>query len=154
MTNPFLPPDTVHTQLVEFANRSRAVQGVVFTPVAGQPISDTAAIFVHGVEHFWFLGPTMFLAPAIANQGMTTLGYNGIHSGLTFRHSTFEEAVDEVDDAIRFCSSPISLVIIIRSRCSLSPTRRSRMTGSSASMRPFSTSSSSRAIPATAAVWS
>ena len=36
----------------------------------------------------------------------------------------------------------------------LEPTRRSRIAGSSASIRPFSTSSRSRAIPATAAVWS
>jgi len=102
VTNPFLPPDTVRTELVEFASHRRAVQGVVFTPAAKQPVSDTAVIFVHGVEHFWFLGPTMFMAPAFANRGITTLGYNGRHSGLTFRHSAFEEAVDEIGDAIRF----------------------------------------------------
>ena len=102
MTNPFLPDDKVRTELIEFASHGRAVQGVVFAPAAGQPRRDTAVIFVHGVEHFWFLGPTMFLAPALASRGFTTLGYNGVHSGLTFRHSSFDDAVDEVDDAIRF----------------------------------------------------
>jgi pimeloyl-ACP methyl ester carboxylesterase len=102
MTNPFLPADTVRTELVEFAHGSRAVQGVVFHPATERRTGDTAAIFVHGVENFWFLGPTMFLAPALADRGITTLGYNGVHSGLTFRQSTFEDAVDEVDSAIGF----------------------------------------------------
>lgn len=102
MTNPFLPPESMRTELVEFHGSGGPVQGVVFHPPAEVADPHTALIFVHGVEHFWFLGPTMFLAPALAKEGYASLGYNGVHSGLTFRHSRFDEAVREVGDAVAF----------------------------------------------------
>ena len=99
MKNPYLPSDGVKTELVEFDSGGRRVQGALFAP-ASPDRSDTAVIMVHGVEQFWYVGPTMFLAASLAGQGFTTLGYNGTHSGQTFRWSRFETAVQEVRDAI------------------------------------------------------
>src|SRR6185312_10675332 len=98
----YLPPAGVRTELVEFDSGGRRVQGAVFSSEQKQAAPDTAVILVHGVEMFWYLGPTMFLATSLAGRGFTTFGYNGAHSGLTFRWSTFEAAVQEVGDAIQF----------------------------------------------------
>jgi pimeloyl-ACP methyl ester carboxylesterase len=101
MTFSYLPPAGVRTELVEFDSGGRRVNGAVFHPgQAGRP--DTAVILVHGVEQFWYAGPTMFLATSLAGHGFTTFGYNGVHSGPTFRWSRFEEAVQEAGDAIAF----------------------------------------------------
>jgi pimeloyl-ACP methyl ester carboxylesterase len=102
MTNPYLPPPGVRTELVEFDSGGRRVQGALFSPSANAAQSETAVILVHGVEQFWYVGPTMFLAASLAGRGYTTLGYNGCHSGQTFRWSRFESAVREVGDAIAF----------------------------------------------------
>ena len=98
----YLPPAGVETELVEFNSCGRSVQGAIFTPGARTGRSDTAVIMVHGVEQFWYVGPTMFLATSLAGRGFTTFGYNGIHSGPSFRWSRFETAVQEVCDAIAF----------------------------------------------------
>ena len=98
--SPYLPPASVRTELVEFNSGGRSVQGAMFSP-ARYIDPDTAVVLVHGVENFWYVGPTMFLATSLAGRGFTTFGYNGAHSGPTFRWSTFEAAVQEVDDAIR-----------------------------------------------------
>jgi pimeloyl-ACP methyl ester carboxylesterase len=100
--SPYLPPSGVRTELVEFDSGGRRVQGAVFSPEQTQGDPGTAVILVHGVEMFWYAGPTMFLAASLAGRGFTTLGYNGAHSGQTFRWSTFEAAVKEVGDAIQF----------------------------------------------------
>lgn len=102
MTSPYLPPAGVQTELVEFESCGRRVQGAVFTPGARALRPDTAVIMVHGVEQFWYVGPTMFLATSLAGRGFTTFGYNGTHSGQSFRWSKFETAVQEVGDAITF----------------------------------------------------
>ncbi len=98
----YLPPEGVTTELVEFTSGMRRVNGVVFHPDRATPQQDTAIILVHGVEQFWYVGPTMFLATSLAAHGFTTFGYNGVHSGQTFRWSSFEAAVQEVGDAIAF----------------------------------------------------
>lgn len=100
MTFPYLPPAGVRTELVEFDSGGRRIQGAVFWPEQKNGRTDTAVILVHGVENFWYVGPTMFLATSLAGRGFTTFGYNGAHSGQTFRWSTFEAAVQEVGDAI------------------------------------------------------
>lgn len=102
MTNPYLPPAGVQTVLIEFSSSGRRVQGALFSPNKKSSRSETAIILVHGVEQFWYAGPTMFLAASLAGSGYTTLGYNGTHSGQTFRWSRFELAVQEVGDAIAF----------------------------------------------------
>jgi pimeloyl-ACP methyl ester carboxylesterase len=102
MTNPYLPPRGVRTELVEFDSGDRRVQGALFSPSENAARSDMAVILVHGVEQFWYVGPTMFLAASLAGCGFTTLGYNGCHCGPTFRWSRFESAVQEVGDAIAF----------------------------------------------------
>ncbi|AMN40526.1 hypothetical protein RHPLAN_20860 [Rhodoplanes sp. Z2-YC6860] len=102
MTSPYLPPEGVRTELIEFESCGRRVQGAVFAPVSAARPRDTALIMVHGVEQFWYVGPTMFLATSLAGCGYTTLGYNGAHSGQSFRWSSFEAAVQEVRDAVAF----------------------------------------------------
>jgi pimeloyl-ACP methyl ester carboxylesterase len=102
MTSPYLPPAGVQTELVEFNSGGRCVQGAIFKPSAHIHRPDTAVILVHGVEQFWYVGPTMFLATSLAGRGFTTFGYNGTHSGPTFRWSRFETAVQEVCDALTF----------------------------------------------------
>jgi pimeloyl-ACP methyl ester carboxylesterase len=102
MTNPYLPPAGVQTELIEFASNGRRVQGALFSPTKKTSRTETAIILVHGVEQFWYAGPTMFLAASLAGCGYTTLGYNGTHSGQTFRWSRFDSAVQEVGDAIAF----------------------------------------------------
>jgi pimeloyl-ACP methyl ester carboxylesterase len=102
MKSPYLPPEGVRTELVEFDSGGRRVQGAIFYPDQKKVRSGTAVIMVHGVENFWYVGPTMFLATSLAGHGFTTFGYNGTHSGQTFRWSKFESAVQEVDDAIEF----------------------------------------------------
>ena len=105
MTRAFLPNADVKTELIAFDGLSGSIQGIVFHPPPSNEKVEVAIIFVHGVEHFWFLGPTMFLAPALAAAGYTTMGYNGTHSGLTFRHSRFEDAVTEINYAVAFMKS-------------------------------------------------
>ena len=102
MTFSYLPPAGVRTELVEFESGVRRVNGAVFHPAPQNLRPDTAVILIHGVEQFWYAGPTMFLATSLAGHGFTTFGYNGVHSGPTFRWSRFEEAVREAGDAIAF----------------------------------------------------
>jgi len=105
-TNPdlgYLPQKGVGFELVEFESGGRAVQGGVFSPdprVFREPAA--AAVLVHGVESYWYSGPTMFLGCYLAEEGYTALAYNGAHSGETFRTSAFETAVSEVGDAVSF----------------------------------------------------
>jgi pimeloyl-ACP methyl ester carboxylesterase len=99
----YLPPQGVQFELVEFQSEGRLVQGGMFTPdpqVFAQPT--VGVVLVHGVESYWYTGPPMFLAAYLADQGYATLGYNGIHSGSTFRTSEFETAVNEVGTAVAF----------------------------------------------------
>jgi pimeloyl-ACP methyl ester carboxylesterase len=102
MTFSYLPPAGVRTELVEFDSGTRRVSGAVFHPDPRTLRPDTAIVLVHGVEQFWYVGPTMFLATSLAGRGFTTFGYNGVHSGPTFRWSRFEDAVQEVGDALAF----------------------------------------------------
>ncbi|MEX0802419.1 MAG: hypothetical protein WD688_03750 [Candidatus Binatia bacterium] len=99
----YLPKKGAGFELVEFQSGGRAVQGGVFSPdrnIFGE--SATAVVLVHGVESYWYSGPTMFLGCDLAVEGYTALGYNGVHSGESFRTSEFEAAVKEVDDAVSF----------------------------------------------------
>ncbi len=98
----YVPPKGVQFELVEFQSGGRIVQGGIFSPdpkVFGKP--STAVVLVHGTESYWYSGPPMFLGSYLAEQGYVALGYNGVHSGETFRTSEFETAVQEVGDAIR-----------------------------------------------------
>jgi pimeloyl-ACP methyl ester carboxylesterase len=47
----------------------------------------------------------MFLGAYLAEAGYTVLGYNGVHSGETFRTSEFATAVSEAGDAVSFMTS-------------------------------------------------
>jgi pimeloyl-ACP methyl ester carboxylesterase len=99
----YLPKKGVGFELVEFESGGRAVQGAIFSPdpkIFAE--CTTAVVLVHGVESYWYSGPTMFLACYLAEAGYTALAYNGIHSGETFRTSEFETAVKEVGDGISF----------------------------------------------------
>jgi pimeloyl-ACP methyl ester carboxylesterase len=99
----YLPKKGVAFELVEFQSGGRAVQGGLFS---ADPTlfaaSTTAVVLVHGVESYWYSGPTMFLGCYLAEEGYAALGYNGVHSGESFRTSQFESAVKEVGDAISF----------------------------------------------------
>jgi pimeloyl-ACP methyl ester carboxylesterase len=99
----YLPGKDVAFELVEFKSAGRDVQGGLFTPHprAFRP-STSGAVLVHGVESYWYSGPTMFLGCNLAAAGYTCLAYNGVHSGESFRTSEFETAVGEVGDAIAF----------------------------------------------------
>jgi pimeloyl-ACP methyl ester carboxylesterase len=99
----YLPPKGVQFELVEFQSEGRIVQGGIFSPdpqVFANPT--TGIVLVHGVESDWYSGPPMFLGAYLAEHGYATLGYNGIHSGRTFRTSEFETAVKEVGAAVTF----------------------------------------------------
>jgi pimeloyl-ACP methyl ester carboxylesterase len=99
----YLPKEGVSFELIEFASGGRIAQGGFFGPdqkVFKQP--STAVVLVHGVESYWYSGPTMFLGCYLAEAGYAALAYNGVHSGESFRASEFEAAVKEVDAAIAF----------------------------------------------------
>ncbi len=99
----YLPNKGVSFELVEFTSDGRTVQGGLFGPdpnVFNKPGS--AVVLVHGVESYWYSGPTMFLGCYLAEAGYAALAYNGVHSGESFRTSEFEVAVEEVDAAIAF----------------------------------------------------
>jgi len=98
----FLPPKTVGVELIEFQSEGRTVQGALFQP---QHKSENGVVLVHGVESYWYQGPPMFLGGLLAEQGYTALGYNGAHSGESFRSSDFETAVKEVGAAIAYMKS-------------------------------------------------
>lgn len=99
----YLPPPGVRARLIEFASGGRTVQGAMFEPEGeARRIPGAAMIFVHGVESFWYAGPSMFLSTALAGRGLTTIAYNGAHCGPGFRLSTFEAATREVGDVIAF----------------------------------------------------
>lgn len=74
----------------------------------------TAVVLAHGVEAYWYAGPTMFLGCYLAESGSEALTYNGAHSGESFRTSKFEASVEEVDAAI-------ALLELADSRTSFSP---------------------------------
>jgi pimeloyl-ACP methyl ester carboxylesterase len=95
----FLPPKTVGVELIEFQSEGKTVQGALFH---SQRKSDNGVVLVHGVESYWYQGPPMFLGGLLAEQGYTALGYNGAHSGESFRSSEFETAVKEVGAAIAY----------------------------------------------------
>jgi pimeloyl-ACP methyl ester carboxylesterase len=99
----YLPPKGVQFELVEFQSEGRVVQGGIFSPdptVFAKP--PTAVVLVHGVESYWYSGPPMFLGSSLAEQGYAALGYNGVHSGESFRTSEFETAVQQVGAAVEF----------------------------------------------------
>ena len=99
----YLPKKGVSFELIEFQSGGRTVQGGLFTPdlkLFHEP--GTAVVLVHGVEGYWYSGPTMFLGCYLAEVGYAALAYNGVHSGESFRTSEFKAAVEEVDDAIAF----------------------------------------------------
>ncbi|HTS23305.1 MAG TPA: alpha/beta fold hydrolase [Casimicrobiaceae bacterium] len=99
----YLPPEGVQFELVEFKSGERVVQGGMFTPDPKiHPKPTVGIVVVHGVESYWYTGLPMFLAGNLAERGYATLGYNGIHSGASFRTSEFEAAVREVGDAVAF----------------------------------------------------
>lgn len=102
----YLPEKGVGTELVEFPSGGRGVQGCIFAPdpKAFAP-SRTAVVMVHGVEAYWYAPPTMFLGSYLAAAGYPALGYNGVHSGESFRTSEFLTAVQETGDAIAFMKS-------------------------------------------------
>jgi pimeloyl-ACP methyl ester carboxylesterase len=96
-----LPKAGVEFELVEVPSGGRAAQDGVFSPdpkLFREPA--TGVILVHGVESYWYAGPTMFLGCYLAEEGYAALAYNGIHSGETFRTSEFETAVKEIGDAV------------------------------------------------------
>jgi len=99
----YLPKKGVSFELLEFQSGGRTVQGGIFGPdpnLFHEP--GTAVVLVHGVEAYWYAGPTMFLGCYLAEYGYAALAYNGVHSGESFRTSKFECAVEEVDAAIAF----------------------------------------------------
>jgi pimeloyl-ACP methyl ester carboxylesterase len=98
----FLPPKTVGVELIEFQSEGRTVQGALFH---SQAKSENGVVLVHGVESYWYQGPPMFLGGLLAEQGYAALGYNGAHSGESFRSSDFETAVKEVGAAIAYMKS-------------------------------------------------
>src|SRR6267378_2639527 len=92
----YLPTKGVQFELVEFQNEGRIIQGGIFSPDPKLfAKSSTAVVLVHGVESYWYSGPPMFLGSYLAEQGYTALGYNGVHSGESYRTSEFETAVRE-----------------------------------------------------------
>ncbi len=102
----YLPKKGVSFELIEFQSAGRTVQGGLFGPDP-ELFHDagTAVVLVHGVESYWYSGPTMFLGCYLAEAGYTALAYNGVHSGESFRTSEFEVAIEEVDAAIAFAQS-------------------------------------------------
>src|SRR3954468_892514 len=99
----YLPPKDVRVELVEFKAEGKTLQGAFFTPDAARfPKPKMAVVLVHGVESYWYQGPPMFLGGLLAEQGYAALGYNGAHSGESFRSSDFETAVKEVGAAIAY----------------------------------------------------
>jgi len=102
----YLPKKGVGTELVEFKSAGHDVQGCLFSPdpkLFDTP--STAVVMVHGVESHWYAPPTMFLGSYLAEAGYAALGYNGVHSGESFRTSEFPAAVEEVGAAIDFIKS-------------------------------------------------
>src|SRR4051812_18684021 len=102
----YLPKKGVGVELVEFPSARRSVQGCIFSPdpkLFGQP--PTAVVMVHGVEAYWYAPPIVFLGSYLAEAGYTALGYNGAHSGESFRTSEFSTAVEEVAAAVAFTKS-------------------------------------------------
>jgi pimeloyl-ACP methyl ester carboxylesterase len=103
LAHAYLPPKGVGVDLVEIENAGKVIQGAFFSPdpnVFGK--ATTGVILVHGVESYWYSGPPMFLACYLAEQGYATLGYNGVHSGESFRTSQFEDAVKEVGAVVTY----------------------------------------------------
>ncbi|HET7006347.1 MAG TPA: hypothetical protein VFK65_12675 [Candidatus Binatia bacterium] len=102
----YLPKPGVGFELIEFRSNGRDVQGGIFSPDPKRfKPSATAIVLVHGVESYWYSAPTMFMGCLFAEAGYTVLGYNGVHSGDTFRTSEFDTAVSEAGDAVAFMSS-------------------------------------------------
>jgi pimeloyl-ACP methyl ester carboxylesterase len=99
----YLPPKGVGVELVEFPGGGRSVQGALFAPQGKR--ASVGVVLVHGVESYWYQGPPMFLAGELAARGYAALGYNGAHSGESFRSSEFETAVAEVGAAIAYMKS-------------------------------------------------
>jgi len=102
----YLPPKGVHFELVEFPGGGRTLQGGMFLPDPQRFAKPAVGVvLVHGVESYWYQGPPMFLAGHLAQRGYAALGYNGAHSGESFRSSEFETAVQEVGAAIAYMKS-------------------------------------------------
>lgn len=99
----YLPTNGVGFELVEFQSGGKMVQGGFFSPDPRRfAQGSTAVVLVHGVESYWYSGPTMFLGCNLAEAGYAALAYNGVHSGESFRTSEFEAAVQQVGDAVAF----------------------------------------------------
>ena len=63
----YLPKKGVSFELIEFTSGGRTVQGGIFGPdpkLFQEP--GTAVVLVHGVEGYWYAGPTMFLGCYLA----------------------------------------------------------------------------------------
>jgi pimeloyl-ACP methyl ester carboxylesterase len=102
----YLPPKGVAFELVEFPSEGRTLQGGFFAPDPKRHVKpDIGVVLVHGVESYWYRGPPMFLGGLLAEQGYAALGYNGAHSGESFRSSEFETSVKEVGAAISYMKS-------------------------------------------------
>src|SRR5439155_24783670 len=102
----YLPPKGVEFELVEFPEGGKTLQGGFFSPDSKRfARPTTGVVLVHGVELYWYQGPPMFLGSQLAEQGYAALGYNGAHSGESFRSSDFETAVKEVGAAIAYMKS-------------------------------------------------
>lgn len=99
----YLPSAGTNVELIEFTSNGREAQGALFTPDPKRFAAPTTAIvLVHGVESYWYSAPTLFMACLFAGAGYAVLGYNGVHSGDSFRTSEFETAVREAGDAVEF----------------------------------------------------
>jgi len=102
----YLPPKGVQFELVEFPGGGRTLQGGMFMPDPKRFAKPAVGVvLVHGVESYWYQGPPMFLGGYLAERGYAALGYNGAHSGESFRSSEFETAVEEVGAAIAYMKS-------------------------------------------------
>ena len=102
----YLPPKGVGFELVEFSAEGKTLQGGLFMPDTKRFAKPAVGVvLVHGVESYWYQGPPMFLGGLLAEQGYAALGYNGAHSGESFRTSDFETAVREVGAAIAYMKS-------------------------------------------------
>lgn len=99
----YLPSSGTKVELIEFNGNGREVQGALFTPDPSRFSAALAAIvLVHGVESYWYSAPTLPMACLFAEAGYAVLGYNGVHSGDSFRASEFADAVTEAGDAVEF----------------------------------------------------
>src|SRR5688500_2018943 len=111
----YLRKTGVSFELIEFQSGGRTVQGGIFVPdpkLFHEP--GTAVVLVHGVEGYWYAGPTMFLGCYLAESGYAALAYNGAHS---------ERAFEPRNSRLRWRKLvlPLLLLELADSRTSFSP---------------------------------